>query len=659
MKYILFTITFLLVVLIIYVGLLFYVTYRAWDKNKEDVISKLVELKKNIEEYSGNELSISPDLVIGDANIIYDRNGEVIAKFSSGRRKIIKLEEISPTLIKLLLAMEDRRFYQHKGIDLRAIISAMYYNIRSLSIIRGGSTITQQLAKILFTNRKKSLKRKIYELFCALEIEKRFKKDEILTLYLNSIYFGHYVYGIYDASMFYFNKEPLKLDLYESALIIGIIPNPTRFSPLLHPDKAKKRLKVVLNVAKLMNYYKGLDTTKGVKDFWKRFNRVEHYPRYTIGEVKENKAPYYIDYVRRILIKKYSIDLNKSSGLKIYTTADIEMQHQAINSLRNGLKIHREKLKRINPDILQSPEGAIVSINPKTGEIYTIVGGSGFTYNNQYNRAIFAKRQVGSAFKPFVFAAAIEYRGYKPDTVIIDKPLTIKTESGIWKPKNYNNRYYGKVTLGFALQKSLNSVAVQLLRDVGPDKVIEIVRKALNLSTKEASKRFKPYLSLALGAYTFTPLELSKAYSIFPNNGEKIFLYSIRKIVDKEGKLIVDNLSKINKLKFEYEIENKLEVINYSTAKVMCSMMEKVLEKGGTAYWGVRSTGLQVKGWGKTGTTNGYTDAWFVGFASNILTVVWVGFDNPKYTLGKGQSGGTVAAPIWAEYMKNVLWRIE
>ena len=192
MKYFIFTITFLLVILLLYTGILFYVSYKKWSSNKDKIISKLYELRKNIEYNSGGEISITPDLNIREANIIFDRYGEIVAKFSEGRRKIIGLKEISPVMIKLLLSMEDRRFYQHRGIDYRAILSALYYDLKSLSFVRGGSTITQQLAKILFTNRKKNLKRKIYELFCALELEKHFTKDEILTLYLNSIYFGHY-----------------------------------------------------------------------------------------------------------------------------------------------------------------------------------------------------------------------------------------------------------------------------------------------------------------------------------------------------------------------------------------------------------------------------------------------------------------------------------
>lgn len=657
MKYFIFTITFLLVILLLYTGILFYVSYKKWSSNKDKIISKLYELRKNIEYNSGGEISITPDLNIREANIIFDRYGEIVAKFSEGRRKIIGLKEISPVMIKLLLSMEDRRFYQHRGIDYRAILSALYYDLKSLSFVRGGSTITQQLAKILFTNRKKNLKRKVYELFCALEIEKHFTKDEILTLYLNSIYFGHYMYGIYDASMFYFNKKPLMLDIYESSLLVAIIPNPTRFSPLIHPERAKRRMKLVLSVARSMGYIKNIDLETRVDEFWKNFKNIRHFPVITRGNTKENRAPYFVDYVKYILKNRYDLDLNKIEGLRIYTTLDLKMQKEALESLREGLEIHASKLKKLSSDLKEHPEGALVSVNPNTGEIYALIGGKGFSYSNQFNRAVFAKRQVGSAFKPFVFAAAIEYKGYTPETKIVDRPIKIKTPTGIWRPKNYNNRYYGEVTLATALQKSLNSVAVQLLRVVGPEKVIQIVSKALELTENETNRRFKPYLSLALGAFTFTPLELAKAYSIFPNRGEIAFIHGISKIVDSGGRIIVDNSEELSKQEFEYDIENKLNVITPETALTLCKMMEKVLEKGGTAYWAVKGAGLDVRGWGKTGTTNKYTDAWFVGFADGILSVVWVGFDDPKYSLGKGQSGGTVAAPIWAEFMKNVLWR--
>jgi len=657
MKYVIYTIIFLISVILLIVGITFYISYSKWVKEKDDVIKRLYKLKDLISSSYSKEVSLKPNLEIGEPTIIYDRNEEVVGKFSTGKRKIVKINNISPTVINLLLAMEDRRFYRHHGIDYRALLAALYYDLKSLSFVRGGSTITQQLAKILFTNSKKTIQRKIFELFCTFEIEKRFTKNEILTLYLNSIYFGHYIYGIRSASLYYFNKEPFFLNFFESALLIAIIPNPSRFSPLLHKDRAEKRLKLVVSVAEDLGYFHIVEPDLLLKNFWEKFSEINHYSPLSIWSMEENEAPYFVEYTRKQLIKYLDEDAIKKGGLKIYTTLDLDMQNEAINALREGLDIQFLKSKKVNPDVGEKPEGALVSLNPKTGEIYVIVGGSGFSYKNQFNRAINAQRQVGSAFKPFVFAAAIEYNGFTPKTELIDKPLSIKTAQGLWKPKNYNNRYYGKVNLEFAIKKSLNSIAVQLLEIVGPQKVIGLISNALDLSKEESNQRFKPYLSLALGVYSFSPLELARAYAIFPGYGEKTFPYSIKKIINNKGKVILDNERQVKKLKVEYDLQNKLNVISVVTSITINNMLRKVLEKGGTAYWAAKSSGLKIKACGKTGTTNKYTDAWFVGYTEDILSVVWVGYDNPEYSLGKGQSGGIVAAPIWANFMKNVLWR--
>ena len=656
MKYVIYTIIFLISILLIATGITFYKSYTKWIKEKNDIIERLYNLKELISSGYEKEISIKPNLEIEKPTVIYDRNGEIIGKFSTGKRRIVQLTSISPIAVKLLLIMEDRRFYQHHGVDYRALLAAIYYDIKSLSFVRGGSTITQQLAKILFTNSKKTIQRKIFELFCTFEIEKKFTKDEILTLYLNSIYFGNYVYGIRSASLYYFNKEPFYLNFFESALLIAIIPNPSRFSPLLHQDRAKKRMRLVINIAEQFGYIHIKNINKSLEKFWKKFNSINHYSPLSVWNMEENKAPYFVEYIRKQLVKTFGEDMVKIGGLKIYTTLDLNMQNEAVEALRDGLDIQYIKSKKVNPGIKEKPEGALVSLNPKTGEIYVLVGGSGFSYNNQFNRAVNARRQVGSAFKPFVFAAAIEYNGFTPHTEFMDKPLSIKTDQGLWKPKNYNNRYYGKVDLETALKKSLNSIAVQLVQIVGPQKVIDIIGNALNLSKDEIDKRFKPYLSLALGVYSFSPLELARAYSIFPGYGEKNFPYSIKRVINNRGDVILDNEEKIKKLKVEYDLLNKLDVISVGTAMTINSMLRGVLEKGDTAYWAVKSSGLKIKASGKTGTTNNYTDAWFVGYSEDILSVVWVGYDNPEYSLGKGQSGGVVAAPIWANFMKSILW---
>jgi penicillin-binding protein 1A len=288
-----------------------------------------------------------------------------------------------------------------------------------------------------------------------------------------------------------------------------------------------------------------------------------------------------------------------------------------------------------------------------------MVGGSGFTFENQFNRAVAAQRQVGSAFKPFVYAAAIEGLNYDAGTIFIDRPLEIETDQGIWRPSNYNDRYFGPVTLEEALKWSLNSVAVQLLQDTGTESVIRIISDALDMSENVSQDRFKPYPSIALGVFSFSPLEFARAYAIFPNNGEKVFPYAVKRIEKNSGRVLVDNERNIRKMVTEYDLENKLRVISPMTAGQIHQMLSQVVKRGGTAYRAILSSGLTIEAAGKTGTTNEFTDAWFCGYTDEVLAVIWLGFDDPVHTLGIGQAGGVVAAPIWAEFMKRALWREE
>jgi penicillin-binding protein 1A len=283
------------------------------------------------------------------------------------------------------------------------------------------------------------------------------------------------------------------------------------------------------------------------------------------------------------------------------------------------------------------------------------VGGSGFSFENQFNRAVGARRQVGSAFKPFVFAAVFENTDYTPETVIEDKPLVIETREGVWRPHNYGNVYYGKVTLRQALQKSLNSVAVQLLQKVGPESVIPIIGDALDMDEDERDKRFKPFLSAALGVYSFSPLEFAQAYAVFSNGGEKVIPYSVRRVEDSNGRVLIDNEGRMKKLRLEYDLQDRLRVVSPRTAELIDSLLHSVLQKGGTGYRAVRSSGLPVEAAGKTGTTNDYTDAWFVGYYDDLVAAVWIGYDDPSHTLGEGQAGGVVSAPIWANFISRAL----
>jgi penicillin-binding protein 1A len=680
MKYFLLTITFLFVALALTAGFLFYSSYTLWLRDKEGILLRLSYLKETLAARPSATVSLAPDLERIENTVMYDRHGRIIGEFATGKRKILAFEELPPLILNTVVLMEDETFATHKGFYLRGILSALVEDIRTLSFSRGGSTITQQLAKNLFTDNRKTVKRKIYELFCTFEIEKRFDKRDILSLYLNSIYFGHFNYGVGNASGFYFNKDVFQLNLYEVAMLVGMIPNPGRFSPLVYPERCRRKQRIVLNKMIEKGIVEREEALKGFDGFWDDFRRLEHQPNVSIWSMEKNRAPYFVEYVRHELERSLESERIRHGGLAIYTSLDLEFQNAAEESLFEGLKLQQqrtEELKKrsvvrtgggspknpgesaaaeqVAPD--QPVQGAFVALQPRTGYILAMVGGRRFTYEDQFNRAVSSRRQIGSAFKPFVFAAAVEQRGYGPETRFVDKPLVIQTPGGVWKPSNYKEDYFGNVTMEFALVKSLNSVAVQLVQDTGPEPVIAIVGDALDMEKREREERLQPHLSLALGVYSFSPLEIARAYSIFPNMGEKIFPLSVLRVEDGKGDRLVDNEGEVKKGKTLEDLSGNLRVIKRSTAATLNGMMGDVLKKEGTAYRAITTSGLVIEGAGKTGTTNDYTDAWFVGYTRDVLAAVWVGFDNPKYSLGDGQAGGVVAAPIWASFMKKALWR--
>lgn len=650
------TIAILFGLLIIITGVLFYSSYALWLNNREEVLSRLYTLRRLVEDGQRSPVSLTPSLRAGKNTVIYDRHGRIIGEFSNGRRRILPLNRIPPLLIHSVILMEDRKFFIHRGFDLRRIAGAMLVNVRTLSFSQGGSTITQQLAKILFTDSRRTVRRKIYELFCTVEIERHFTKDEILSLYLNSINFGHSNYGMESASQFYFNKEVFSLNPYEISLLIGMIPSPSRFSPLLQPDRCKRKQMIVLDYLSQHGFVQSEPIAQGFDSFWESFERIEHQPAISFWSMESNRAPYFMEYVRQYLVRELGEETVKAGGLSVYTTLDLEKQLIAALVLGEGLNLQQAKEDAEQ----QVPiEGALIALEPRSGAILTMVGGSGFTFENQFNRSTSALRQVGSAFKPFVYAAAFESQGYTAETVFDDRPLRIETPQGEWRPANYADQYYGPVPLSLALQKSMNSVAVQLLQQSGPEPVIDLIGEALDLSRQQVEDRFQPYLSIALGVYSFSPLEFARAYSIFPNGGEKVFPYAVSRVENNRGTVLIDNEREIRKIVTEYDLENKLSVLNADVAHQINDMLLLVPKKGGTAYRAVQASGLTVEAAGKTGTTNNYTDAWFVGYTEGILAAVWVGYDDPSYSLGLSQSGGVVAAPIWTEFMKRALWREE
>lgn len=653
MKYIFLTITFLLIIFFLVGGFFVYVIYEFWIREKHEIISRFYDFQNELKTPGNSPVYLAPNLKKRKSTEVFDKNSRLIGIFRSGRREILTFNEMNPLLVQTVFLMEDKKFYFHRGFDLSVTVGGLIRDIKTFSLPKGGSTITQQLARIVFTNRRRSYRKKVYEIFCTAELEKKFSKDEILTLYLNSVYFGHQMYGVENAAKFFFQKKASDLNIYEIALLVGIISRPEKSSPFVHPDRCTKMQKIVLNELSRYGVVNSERVVEGFESFWTDFDVKERASLSSPWNEEGNGASYFLTYVTQALESKLGLDTLKDGGFKVFTTLDSEKDTIAENVLSEALMYQNARIEKTDADSENSVEGALVALDPRSGHILSMIGGSGFSSRNHFNRAVFAKRQIGSAFKPFVYAAAIEQRGYSPKSLFVDKPLEIQVSEGIWKPANYNEMYYGEVTLEFALKKSLNSVAVQLAQEIGPDCIIALIGKSLDMNAEEIGRRFQPYPSLALGVYSFSPIELARAFSIFPNRGEKVYPIGIIRIEDKEGRVLVDYESERIKKRVQDDIEDNLMVISEETADTITRMLSEVLKKGGTAYEAMQEHEITLDAAGKTGTTDNYSDAWFIGYTRTLVVAVWVGFDDPSKSLGQDQTGGVVAAPVWASFMKK------
>ncbi len=662
----------------------------------------------------------------------YSSDNQKIGEFFNERRVVVSLSQMPARLKNAFVAAEDDRFYQHKGVDLLGIFRAFLKNLEAGSIVQGGSTITQQVTKSFFLSPEKSFERKIKEAILAYRIDKTFSKDEILFLYLNQIYLGNGVYGVQAASQSYFGKDVQELTLAECAILAGLPPAPSRYSPARHPERARNRQIYVLNRMVAEGYITNVEATEALNQPWEIQSR-----RNLFMEV----APYYTEYVRQYVEKKYGRDLLYNGGLKVYTAVDLKIQNSAREEMERGLReldkrqgyrgpkkqllaaeietFSRQLEKRFKNDPLeknkivegivvriddskketivkmgehkgvvtfqnmkwairsnpnmtrlktpldrpgqvfnvgdvidvkilekdtqntvwqlaleQQPEvqGALLCVEAGTGLVKAMEGGRDFR-QSQFNRAVQSRRQPGSAFKPFVYAAALD-KGYTTASVILDTAVVYedKEQDYIWKPKNYSRRFYGPTFFREALAQSRNLVTIKILRDIGVDYAINYAKK---LKIESPLSRD---LSLALGSSGVSLLEMVNAFSIFTNMGSYIPPVFVTKIVDRNGNILE-----------EAEVQ-KEEVIEKSTAYLITSLLESVVQEG---------TGKSVRGLnrpvaGKTGTTNDLKDAWFVGYTSEYITGAWVGFDDGT-SLGRGETGARAAAPIWLGFMRRIL----
>ncbi|UCD66240.1 MAG: penicillin-binding protein 1A [Deltaproteobacteria bacterium] len=546
-------------------------------------------------------------------SLVLASDNQVVKKIFEENRRLVSMETMPDLLPKAFVAAEDARFYEHPGVDFWSIFRALFHNLRAGSRAQGGSTITQQVTRSLLLSRKKVYSRKIKEAILAYRIDSVMSKDEILYIYLNQIYLGERAYGVEAAARTYFNKGVKNLSIGQIALLAGLPQAPSRYSPLKNIDLAKKRQAYVLNRMAEEGYIKAEAARKAFKE------------PLALYEPRDNLRgnDYYIQHVSNYVSNKYGQEILATGGLTIYTYLDPEIQHSAKTSIQRGSKTFAGKKK--------SPQAAMVVMETGSGKVRAVVGGVSFTAS-QFDRAIQAKRQPGSAFKPIVYAAALE-KGFTPDSILVDEPLSLAGASRgkTWEPKNFDNRYHGPTTLKTGLTQSYNIVAIKLLQEVGVDSVVSMA-KDMGIRSK-----IKPDLTLALGTSGISLLEMTGAYSAFANLGTFTPPVFIAKIIDRQGNILEENSPR------------KVRVMSERTANQMNFMLQETISEG----TGSRAKGLKAKSAGKTGTTDQNMDAWFIGYTSDFLTGVWVGHDN-NISLGKNASGGNVAAPIWLDFMKKI-----
>ncbi|MDR1514149.1 MAG: PBP1A family penicillin-binding protein [Synergistaceae bacterium] len=539
-------------------------------------------------------------------SVVYDRKDRVIARLFEENRTWADIRQISPWAIKAILAAEDSEFYEHQGIRLKAIARAIIRDLESGEARQGGSTITQQLARMLFLTRERTFQRKASEAIIAIRMERLYTKDQILEMYINMAYFGHGAYGIGAASQVFYGKTPAQLTLAEASMLAGILPAPNAYTPIRHPDRAATRQNYVLSRMVEVGMITQEEKTQAQAAELTYARKAEAKASFVMED-----APYFVSHVLfKHLLPKYGREKIYRGGLRVQTTIDLDLQRQAEEVI--------SKMKF---------EGALVALDPNTGEILALVGGRNFD-ESKFNRATQAYRQPGSAFKPIVYATALE-NGYRPVDHAFDAPLHFANG---WSPKNSDVSYRGEMTLTAALAQSINTVAVRVAQVVGVPAIREQARN-MGITT--------PYLpedlSIALGSSSLTPLEMGAAFSVFANNGYRIVPFSVKEILDSNGNSLERNGPDLG------------NALSPETAVTMRSLLMQAVSWGtGTR---ARVEGYQV--FGKTGTTNDWTDVWFVGGVPDLVVVVYVGNDNHK-SLGRA-FGGTVAAPVWKEFVTQAV----
>ena len=565
---------------------------------------------------------------------VYDMNGELIKVFASEHRQSVPLSQISDTLINAFIAIEDENFYDHTGVDFPSILRAFLANFRKGSISQGASTITQQLARDMFLSLEQSMNRKVKEALLGFRIERTFSKDQILEMYLNKTYLGGGNFGVESAAQNYFGKSAKDLNLSECALLARIPQAPSYLNPRLNYNEVVRRSKFVLAQMYELGY---IDDSAYYRAF------------YDLVEIKKQKkakepADYFLEYVRKYIEQKYGTSMLYGGGLQVYTTLDADLTSHADSVINNHLNEFEKKMnyevkyEDFSPDTFDIEtkyvQGGAYGIEPSTGYVRMMLGGRNFNHS-KFNRMLQAKRQPGSAFKPFIYTAAIS-NGYTPATMVNDLPLVfLQNDTVLWKPPNYSDKFYGLTRLRIALKHSRNIPAITLFMHVTP---YEVIKYAERLGIESP---LYPFPALSLGSAEVYPAELISAYCPFANGGERIEPIYITRIEDDTGKILEEHMPYSSR------------VIPEEIAYVMTSLMQSVVD-GGTAG-GIRWRGFYLPAAGKTGTTDNFQDAWCIAYTTQMVLGIWVGFDD-NITLGKGQAGAYVAVPPWPYIMKRAVY---
>jgi penicillin-binding protein 1A len=560
---------------------------------------------------------------------IFAEGGEIIGEFSYEKREVVSLDRVPHHLIQAFVAGEDSRFFQHKGLDYLAILRAFFRNIFSGEIAQGGSTITQQVVKSLLLSPEKSFARKIREAILAYRIEKHLTKEEILFLYLNQIYLGHGAYGVAAAAESYFAKTIEDLNIAESAVLAGLPQAPSKYSPYHHPQQAKKRQVYILNRMVEEGFISPSEASRAAQSSY--LIRSKEKPSL-------EKALHYVEYIRRYVEEKYGKDALYKDGLQVFSTIDLRFQETAQEAVEAGLKEIEKRGKYPSSDMPLTPEGALVCFDLETGYVKAMVGGRDFR-KSQFNRVTQARRQTGSAFKPIVYASALD-KGFTPASIIVDSPIVFEWGDQKWRPKNFEGNFSGPTTLRNALTHSVNIVTVKIAQEVGIDYIKDYAQK-LGISSPLHNS-----LSMALGSSSISLFELTRAYSVFANQGNLFKPIFIKKILDRNGNLLEENLP----LSYYEEFSEQEQTITPQTAFLITHLLEGVVQHG--TGWRARSLGRPVAA--KTGTTDQFMDAWFIGYTPELITGVWVGFDEER-SLGENETGARAASPIWVTFMSKIL----